>query len=609
MDFSRRQMLQVGGLSTVAVAGVTLPFPGIVTARSPSTLAEGLLPRPYGTSFVVPPDLHPVETGVDDLGPYACFVINERAGTAGLLPSGAPTPIWGYQGVTPGPTITVERGTRVIAKIRNRLPQVHPMFGYRFATSTHLHGNASLPQYDGYASDLTLPGYRKIYQWPTKFNPARTMWYHDHAVHTTAENVYSGLAGMYRVHDPLERELLPQGRFDVPLMMTDVMFAADGGLGYDDRSHSDVFGDVILVNGRPWPVMRVQRRVYRFRVLNTSVSRSYRPVLVPDAPVHVVATDGGLVPVAQQVTYWRHAPAERYEVLIDFAQFPAGQRVELRNLSNDNNRDFDNTDKIMAFDVTDEPVDTSDPTWNRIPTTLASSTAMSLRPEQATRRREMLLKKDDITNEWSINERTWRDVVASGFREVFAAPDLDDIEIWEIDNRSDGWHHPVHIHLVDFQVISRNGLPPFDWERGPKDVVYVGEEERVEVLMQFHPHRGKYMIHCHNTVHEDHDMMAQFSVGLPEGAVDVNDPISADPASWDTDGDSDVPPPHEPPGTPAPPEPPEPPEPPPPPEQPAPPGPGDPGDDLDDDERRRRRRRRRRQRQRRRRRRRQQQGR
>ncbi len=112
-------------------------------------------------------------------------------------------------------------------------------------------------------------------------------------MHFTAQNVYSGLAGQY--HDAAIRwreELLPQGKFDVPLTISDAMFAANGALGYDDREHSGLWGDVILVNGRPWPVMQVQKRVYRFRVLNASVSRSYNFTLSTGDPVTVVATDG-----------------------------------------------------------------------------------------------------------------------------------------------------------------------------------------------------------------------------------------------------------------------------------------------------------------------------
>jgi FtsP/CotA-like multicopper oxidase with cupredoxin domain len=122
---------------------------------------------------------------------------------------------------------------------------------------------------------------------------------------------------------------------------------------------------------------------------------------------------------------------------------------------------------------------------------------------------------------------------------VAADPGLDDVEIWEFENSSGGWFHPVHIHLVDFQILSRNGRAPFAHERGPKDVVYVGEGETVRLLMKFGPHRGKYMIHCHNLPHEDHDMMSQFSVGLAAGAVDENDPIGAAPCVEDGEDDDD----------------------------------------------------------------------
>jgi FtsP/CotA-like multicopper oxidase with cupredoxin domain len=91
----------------------------------------------------------------------------------------------------------------------------------------------------------------------------------------------------------------------------------------------------------------------------------------------------------------------------------------------------------------------------------------------------------------------------------------------------------VHIHLIDFQILSRNGRAPFAYERGPKDVVYVGEGETVEVLMRFGPHRGRYMVHCHNLPHEDHDMMTQFRVGRKAYEWDENDPIEAARPTWD----------------------------------------------------------------------------
>jgi FtsP/CotA-like multicopper oxidase with cupredoxin domain len=215
-------------------------------------------------------------------------------------------------------------------------------------------------------------------------------------------------------------------------------------------------------------------------------------------------------------------------VLIDFSKYKPGQRIILQNLSNDNNIDYANTNKIMAFDVVDEPFGKLN---NKIPTTLASSTCMSLKAADSLRTRSLRVHRSN--GEWKINGTSWHDVVNSGYRNVVANPDLGDVEIWEIENRSGGWFHPVHIHLVDFQILSRNGQAPFPYERGPKDVVYVGENETVRVLAKFEHHRGRYMVHCHNLPHEDHDMMVQFSVGLKPGDVDVNDPIHADPYKYD----------------------------------------------------------------------------
>jgi FtsP/CotA-like multicopper oxidase with cupredoxin domain len=511
---------------------LTLPLRD-VEAGAASALDPSELPRPFQTPFVQAPTLRPDRSGIDpvDGAPVQYYTLAEVAASAAILPR-LKTPILSYNGTFPGPTISVEQGTKTVLRVRNQLPPKHPTQGHDLYSVVHLHGSPSLPQYDGYASDITKPGFRKDYLYDNK-QPARTLWYHDHAVHHTAINVYSGLAAQYHLHDPIERALLPQGEFDVALTINDAMFALDGSLGWDNNDHSGLWGDVILVNGRPWPVMKVKKRVYRFRVLNACISRSLRPTLSTGDPVTMVATDGGLMPQSQSVASWRHGPAERYEILIDFRKYTPGQRIVLRNLSNKNNVDYEFTSSIMAFDVVPDTVDTSDPTWNTIPVQLAPSEAMSLQPSATTIERPFKIARNNGL--WTVNGLTWQPIIDSGFRDVAANPDLNATEIWEFHNPGGGWYHPMHIHLIDFQILSRNGQPPFAYEKGPKDVVYVGENERVRVLMKFGPHRGRYMIHCHNTVHEDHDMMVQYRVG-PEDVVDTitNNPITAAPAQLDT---------------------------------------------------------------------------
>jgi spore coat protein A, manganese oxidase len=236
------------------------------------------------------------------------------------------------------------------------------------------------------------------------------------------------------------------------------------------------------------------------------------------------------MPHPQEVTEYRHGQAERYEIVIDFAKYKIGDKVELRNLSNPNNIDFTHTDKIMMFEVAGEATRLTD---NHIPDVLDPGKKDFYNP--------MKFSAADATGVgaslrvlrgagiWSINGQTWHDVENSGYRMTGANPKLDEIQIWELENPGGGWFHPLHIHLIDFKVLDRNGQPPFPYERGPKDVVYLGEGEKVRVVAKFGPQTGRYMVHCHNLVHEDHDMMVQFNVGkaYADRHDDPNDPIMA----------------------------------------------------------------------------------
>ncbi len=503
MRLSRREMLKLGVLGSAALA---LPLQRVSSAVTPPRLPAANLPRPFTRPFVVPPTARPSrqdpETGTDVYAMEMVQVPQE------IIP-GFLTNLWMYRDGfgNLGPTVEAVQGRPVRMRMANVLP-THPQLGYTPATSVHLHGSASLPQFDGYASDVTWPGWYKDYEFPNLQN-ARTLWYHDHGVHRTASNAYMGLAGMYRITDDHERSLpIPKGRYDVPLLVRDAAFDVNGQLLYDDDGQSGVYGDVILVNNVPWPLMKVERRKYRFRVLNCSVSRSFRWRLSTGDPFTVIATDAGLMPRPVEVDEMRHGVAERYEIVIDFSRYPIGKRVVLQNRSNRNNVDFRNTNKVMAFKVVAEASSTDD---DEIPAELdPDNPVMALTADQAVAARTLDLKRKNGL--WTVNGRTWDDVVRSGFTAVEANPELGDIDIWNVSNDRGGWNHPLHIHLVDFKILDRNGLPPEPYEVGPKDVVYAGEYEQIRVIAQYH-REGKYMIHCHNLVHEDHDMMVQYEVG------------------------------------------------------------------------------------------------
>ena len=186
------------------------------------------------------------------------YRIGMRQGTVEILP-GRATTVWTYDGLVPGPCIRQAKGRASVVRFVNELQDSS---GNGIPTSIHLHGVASLPQYDGYAEDLIL------------------FWYHDHTIEKTSRNVYMGLAGMYLVdyddcdfQDPSQAERLPSGEYDIPLVIQDKRLDGDGQLIFNDSLRRSLYGDVMLVNGVPWPRLAVTDRNYRFRILNAGTSR------------------------------------------------------------------------------------------------------------------------------------------------------------------------------------------------------------------------------------------------------------------------------------------------------------------------------------------------
>jgi len=511
LPYTRRDALKLGLFGSAALA-----IPLERAARADSVLDNRMpaanLPKPFTLPFSVPEVAVPVPTDGDE----ETYRVSMRPFKAVLLP-GFETTVWGYDTV-PGRTFQIQQGRKTKIRFVNDLPLTHPTLKFTPWTSVHLHGSPSLPQFDGYANDLSFPGQYKDYHYPNTHH-ATTHWYHDHGVHHTAQNVWMGLAGQYHIHDDRELSLpIPHGDFDVPIIYGDLMFDKTGELLFTSDGHDGQFGDVILVNGVPWPTMKVKRRKYRFRLLNASVSRAYNLSLSNGDTFAVICTDGGLMPAPQYVKSLRHIMAERYEIVIDFAKYNPGTKFFLKNTNPPNNTAFTNTDKIMQFEVVDGTFDDTD---NEVPDVLfPENEVMTLQPSQSVKRRTLELKRDNGL--WTVNGHVWDDVIASNFTLLEANPRSGSVETWDLKNSSGGWQHPLHIHFIDFQILSRNGRAPFAYERGPKDVAYLGENETVRVLAKF-PDRGKYMMHCHNLVHEDHDMMVQYEIQDPNQAGD--DPL------------------------------------------------------------------------------------
>ena len=179
---------------------MTLPTLRGVGAAAPPKLAASKLPKPFTVPFVRPPDAVPVAQ--DATTDY--YVIDEIAAQAEVIP-GYRSWVYSYGGSVPGPLIHAQRNRAAVVRFRNKLPATHPTLGYESSTSVHLHGGNSLPQYDGYAGDITRSGEYKDYHYGN-IETGRTIWYHDHAFGITRINAYAGVATAYVIRDRFEKE-------------------------------------------------------------------------------------------------------------------------------------------------------------------------------------------------------------------------------------------------------------------------------------------------------------------------------------------------------------------------------------------------------------------
>ncbi|MDB5746969.1 MAG: hypothetical protein JWP72_1817 [Massilia sp.] len=450
--------------------------------------------------------------------------------------------IWGYDGVTPGPTLVVRYGEPVLVRIENDLPDDHRGFGSP-EISTHLHNGHTPSESDGFPGDyysrdkygptLTRAGRYKDHHYPNKLSntsdfpdsdgdPAAalgTLWYHDHRMEFTSANVYRGLAGFYLIFDGVdtgdERDTtrgalrLPSGvgKYDIPLVFQDRSFDSGGYLYFNQFDPEGIVGEKFLVNGKIQPYFSVARRKYRFRCLNGSAVRFYQFYLVHDGKeqkfLHI-ANDGNLLPAPLEVDKLRLANAERGDIIVDFSKFPLGSKVYFVNrLQHLDGRGptgllLSPGTQILRFDVDREP---DEPDLSQVPAVLRPLAPPVIPKNVRVRRWEF----DRENDQWTINGRLF-DINRPA---TIIKRGVD--EIWELQGKG-SWHHPIHIHFEEARILTRNGLPPPPHERGRKDVFELKPGEVVRILICFDDFVGKYIMHCHNTVHEDHHMMVRFDV-------------------------------------------------------------------------------------------------
>jgi spore coat protein A len=409
-------------------------------------------------------------------------------------------------------------------------------------TVVHLHGGHIPSDVDGQPEMTYLPGNLDTYAYPNN-QDAATLWYHDHALGLTRLNVYMGLLGFYLVRDPVENALgLPSGEYEVPLAIADRSFHPDGRLKYPDVWQDMFLGETILVNGKVWPHHDVKQGKYRLRLLNASNTRTLTLDLCPGsnaspcpspATFQLLGLEGGLLPAPVPLTEITLAPAERADIVADFAPYAAGTSVYLQNSAP---APYPGTPgvgvlpDVMRFDVQNASGYTA-----AVPGALRSMEILNEANAVAHRTLELVKAPSNACSpfSWEVVSTDGLNgpVLGSRWVDITEMPELGTTEVWSFINRS-GMTHPMHMHLVFFQVLDRqtfdevgglvvptgSPVPPPIEEQGWKDTVRVDPGEIVRVIARFEDYEGLFPYHCHILEHEDHEMMRQFQV-VPEPSV------------------------------------------------------------------------------------------
>jgi len=459
----------------------------------------------------------------------------------------------------------------------NKLP-VNPAenggFG-RHTITTHHHNGHNPAESDGFAGAFYYPGQYYDYRWPfalaghDTINPdatdpmacapddaggstrvpgdwretESTMWFHDHMIDFTSQNVYKGNAAMLNLYSGIDRgneEIddgvnlrLPSGSaqswgntdYDVNLVMAEKALDASGQMTFDIFNFDGFIGDMMTVNAAYKPYFEVERRKYRFRILNASVSHFFKFCLSDGSPFWWIGNDGNLLDHPLWVKELdEQAIAERYDIVVDFSRYGVGDKVHLVNLCEHTDglkpsrwlklgdalagKSPDRTvGRVMEFRIARNP---PRPDRSLVPARLIP--LPERKPVVRERTFEFGRGGGTDTAPWTIKVDNGPSLAAEVGR-VSAAPRPGTAEIWHLVNGGGGWDHPIHIHFEEAQTLARNGRTPPDWERfGRKDVWRIKPSGTVSVYIQFREFTGTYVEHCHNTVHEDHAMLLRWDL-------------------------------------------------------------------------------------------------
>ncbi len=457
----------------------------------------------------------------------------------GKVLKGPQTTVENLRGTYLGPTLHLHKGQKVRIFLRNHL-SAHSIL--------HWHGLHVPSDMDGNPMNAIAAGETYVYEFEI-LNRAGTYWYHAHTHGLTAKHVYSGLAGLFIVSDDEEQSLgLPQGKYDVPIVIQDRSFDNNNQLRYTDHMMQRMqgfLGDHIMVNGQPDFVLPVATRAYRLRLLNGSNSRIYKLAWDDGTPLTVIGVDGGLLERPEKHAYIMLAPAERREIWVDFSGRALGSDLTMRSVpftssshgmmggGRMGNRGGGMMGGMMSgsavplggdYPVLKIRVDRKVSDNDSLPSRLTPIAPLRIKDAaNSDNIRKITLSMRHMSA--LLNGRSYKmnDIKADEIIPV------NSLQLMQFDNGfNQGMHgmmampHPMHLHGEQFQIVKReiNSRATSTYktvsagfiDKGWHDTALVMPGEKVTILKPFNDFKGLFMYHCHNLEHEDLGMMRDYLI-------------------------------------------------------------------------------------------------
>jgi spore coat protein A, manganese oxidase len=529
--FLSRSALAAAGTLTSSTGAQKMPHaaPPVIPNLDPNSLAK------FVDALPLPQIVRPIEhrAAPDGSGEHVPFYrVAMKAISAKLHRDLPPTNLWSYGGSVPGVLFDTRSNQGQLVEWVNELPSKHflpidhTLHGAEIGVPegrrvVHLHGGRTPADSDGYPEDWYVGGQSKTYYYPNRQESA-LLWYHDHAMGINRLNVYAGLAGLYIVRDEVEDRLqLPSGKYEIPLVLMDRDLRPDGQLSYPVSANParpwvpEAFGEAHLVNGKLFPYLEVEARRYRLRILNAANGRFYHLSLANGPEMVQIGSDQGLLSAPVALKYLQLAPGERADIIVDFSAH-RGEQIQLKS------EPFE----LMQFRVGESKVADG----SAIPATLRPVERIAESAAVLTRRLTLDENLNMVAESMGmlLNKTPWHAPVTE-------KPVLNTTEIWEFVNLTDDVH-PIHLHMVRFQILDRRRFDAFDYmtagklrftsppmppdpnELGWKDTVRVNAKTVTRIIVPFIGYAGRFVWHCHILEHEDNEMMRPYEI-LPRAAV------------------------------------------------------------------------------------------